>query len=166
MYETGKQALILVRDFVAGEMIGERMETRQIYRRRDGSSFVLVWGKRRSVESRGDGSYLLELRSDGGHGHTASNSNGGLLSLSKRLHQLADQADDAHDHDELHAAGSIVEMGMYRQGMRGYVSRWVDELLKLHDERLGPNRDTITEPDKRRHDENNDNDTGASVGAG
>jgi hypothetical protein len=49
------------------------------------------------------------------------------------FHIYADQTNDAHDHDELHAAGEICEafkhVGFSKDS---YVQRWLEGLAKEH----------------------------------
>ena len=48
-----------------------------------------------------------------------------MSELGKRLHKLADEQNDARDHDELHAAGAVAHL----HGRNQYVTRWIDGLL-------------------------------------
>lgn len=48
-----------------------------------------------------------------------------MSELGKRLHKLADEQNDARDHDELHAAGAVAHL----HGRNKYVTRWIDGLL-------------------------------------
>lgn len=48
--------------------------------------------------------------------------------LSKRLHEAADNGNDALDHDELHAAAAVLEMLAGEEYSPAYINRWVDGL--------------------------------------
>jgi hypothetical protein len=45
------------------------------------------------------------------------------------LNKIADQTNEAHDHDELHAAADVVRLGVSSP----YIDRWIAGLIKLHD---------------------------------
>lgn len=46
--------------------------------------------------------------------------------LAESLQRVADETDDARDHDELHAAADVVRSQVHTE----YIDRWVDELRK------------------------------------
>lgn len=52
-------------------------------------------------------------------------------SLIDDLHEMADYVDDSHDHDELHAAASLIAL-VPKWRSKEYIRRWIDELLRLH----------------------------------
>lgn len=47
------------------------------------------------------------------------------------LHTRADETNDVHDHDELHAAAAVLEFGSQYPDifLEQYIARWIDGLL-------------------------------------
>lgn len=48
------------------------------------------------------------------------------------LRAAADETDDAHDHDELHAAAVIMESDPIWATSEPYVKRWLEGLVRAH----------------------------------
>lgn len=53
-------------------------------------------------------------------------------SLVIRFHAAADETDDSADHDELHAAGALLDMDFGEMLLNDYVHRWIVELMRRH----------------------------------
>jgi len=53
--------------------------------------------------------------------------------IAARLHRAADQTNDARDHDELHAAGAVVELSRGTGCNLEYIGRWISGLLQALD---------------------------------
>lgn len=53
--------------------------------------------------------------------------------IADRLHQAADRTNDARDHDELHAAGAVVELSRGTGCNLEYIGRWIGGLLRTLD---------------------------------
>lgn len=56
------------------------------------------------------------------------------------LHEMADYVDDSHDHDELHAAASLIAL-VPKWRSKEYIRRWIEELFKLHSHLLDEEED-------------------------
>lgn len=50
----------------------------------------------------------------------------------RALHDAADETDDSHDHDELHAAGAVLESDPIWAATTPYIARWIAGLVELH----------------------------------
>jgi hypothetical protein len=55
--------------------------------------------------------------------------------LALRLHLAADWTNDAADHDELHAAGAVLQLswGLLAPRDREYIARWIEGLVARHE---------------------------------
>lgn len=49
------------------------------------------------------------------------------------LHDAADRVDDSHDHDELHAAATVLASDPIWASTTPYVTRWLEGLSLLHE---------------------------------
>lgn len=61
--------------------------------------------------------------------------------IAEALHAAADKTNDAYDHDELHAAGAIVQLSSSEPFNHQYIGRWIEGLLhRIEDDQAHPAR--------------------------
>ncbi len=53
-----------------------------------------------------------------------------LHGLAAKLHEAADETDNAADHDEYHAAGAVIQLIEGESFSYDYIARWIAELRR------------------------------------